>query len=250
MLYFFNFYFGAIVGSFIYVCVLRLPKDEDIVFKKSYCERCNKEIPWFYNIPLFSFLFLKGRSGCCQEKINLDYFVVELITGLLFLINFILFDSYLTIIIFDLLHIILLLIIIIDYKNRIIFDVFSYTLIFTGLIINYFFSSINPYNITILDALITVIISSGLFGLLKFLYKKIKKIDGLGGGDIILIAGLSAWTGFKFFLYLLILSSVTGIVYYYLLNKNKDENFEIPFGSSLGISFIVLLYYAKCFIKI
>ena len=247
MLYFFNFYFGAIVGSFIYVCILRLPKGEDIVFKKSYCERCNKKIEWLFNIPLFSFLWLKGKSNCCHEKIKLDYLFVELITGLFFFINFILFDNYHTIIIFDLLYVILLLIIIIDYKNRIIFDVFSYSLIFTGLVVNYFFSSINPFNISILDALITMIISSGLFGLLKFLYKKIKKVDGLGGGDIILIAGLSAWTGFKFFLYLLILSSISGIIYYYLLNKNRDENFEIPFGSSLGLSFIILLYSSILF---
>ena len=247
MLYFFNFYFGAIVGSFIYVCILRLPKGEDIVFKKSYCERCGKEIKWLYNIPLFSFLWLKGKSHCCHEKIKPDYLIVELITGLLFFINFILFNNYHTIIIFDLLYVILLLIIIIDYKNRIIFDVFSYSLIFTGLVVNYFFSSINPFNITILDALITMIISSGLFGLLKFIYKKMKKVDGLGGGDIILIAGLSAWTGFKFFLYLLILSSISGIIYYYLLNKNRDENFEIPFGSSLGLSFIILLYSSILF---
>ena len=201
-----------------------------------------------YNIPLFSFLWLKGKSNCCHEKIKLDYLVVELITGLLFLINFILFENYQKIITFDVLHVVLLLIIIIDYKNRIIFDIFSYSLVFTGLIVNYFFSLINPFDISILNSLITLIISSGLFGLLKFYYKKIKKIDGLGGGDIILIAGLTAWTGFKFFLYLLILSSIAGIIYYYLFNKNKDENFEIQFGSSLGISFIILLYYSEIFI--
>ena len=244
MFFFFNFYLGSIIGSFLYVCILRLPKDEDIVLKGSYCESCKKKISLLNNIPLVSFLLLRGKSKCCQKKIDADYFVVELITGLLFLINFILFDTY-QLMIINFIHIVLLLIIFIDYKNRIIFDVFSYSLIFTGLIVNYFFSFINPFNITILDSIITLLVSSGVFGVLKYLYKKIKKIDGLGGGDIILIAGLTAWTGFKFFLYLLILSSVTGIVYYYLFNKERSENFEIPFGSSLGISFIVLLYYSK-----
>ena len=244
MFFFFNFYLGSIIGSFLYVCILRLPKDEDIVLKGSYCESCKKKISLLDNIPLVSFLLLRGKSKCCQKKIDADYFVVELITGLLFLINFILFDTY-QLIIINFIHIVLLLIIFIDYKNRIIFDLFSYSLIFTGLIVNYFFSFINPFNITILDSIITLLVSSGLFGLLKYLYKKIKKIDGLGSGDIILIAGLTAWTGFKFFLYLLILSSVTGIVYYYLFNKERSENFEIPFGSSLGLSFIVLLYYSK-----
>ena len=244
MFFFFNFYLGSIIGSFLYVCILRLPKDEDIVLKGSYCESCKKKISLLDNIPLVSFLLLRGKSKCCQKKIDADYFVVELITGLLFLINFILFDTY-QLIIINFIHIVLLLIIFIDYKNRIIFDLFSYSLIFTGLIVNYFFSFINPFNITILDSIITLLVSSGLFGLLKYLYKKIKKIDGLGSGDIILIAGLTAWTGFKFFLYLLIFSSVTGIVYYYLFNKERSENFEIPFGSSLGLSFIVLLYYSK-----
>ena len=244
MFFFFNFYLGSIIGSFLYVCILRLPEGEDIVLKGSYCESCKKKISLLNNIPLVSFLLLRGKSKCCQKKIDADYFVVELITGLLFLINFILFDTY-QLIIINFIHIMLLLIIFIDYKNRIIFDLFSYSLIFTGLIVNYFFSFLNPFNITILDSIITLLVSSGLFGLLKYLYKKIKKIDGLGSGDIILIAGLTAWTGFKFFLYLLILSSVTGIVYYYLFNKERSENFEIPFGSSLGLSFIVLLYYSK-----
>ena len=244
MFFFFNFYLGSIIGSFLYVCILRLPKDEDIVLKGSYCESCKKKISLLNNIPLVSFLLLRGKSKCCQKKIDADYFVVELITGLLFLINFILFDTY-QLIIINFIHIMLLLIIFIDYKNRIIFDLFSYSLIFTGLIVNYFFSFLNPFNITILDSIITLLVSSGLFGVLKYLYKKIKKIDGLGSGDIILIAGLTAWTGFKFFLYLLIFSSVTGIVYYYLFNKERSENFEIPFGSSLGLSFIVLLYYSK-----
>ena len=244
MFFFFNFYLGSIIGSFLYVCILRLPKGEDIVLKGSYCESCKKKISLLNNIPLVSFLLLRGKSKCCQKKIDADYFVVELITGLLFLINFILFDTY-QLIIINFIHIMLLLIIFIDYKNRIIFDLFSYSLIFTGLIVNYFFSFLNPFNITILDSIITLLVSSGLFGVLKYLYKKIKKIDGLGSGDIILIAGLTAWTGFKFFLYLLIFSSVTGIVYYYLFNKERSENFEIPFGSSLGLSFIVLLYYSK-----
>tara|TARA_B110000971_G_scaffold221988_1_gene272279 strand:- start:8977 stop:9717 length:741 start_codon:yes stop_codon:yes gene_type:complete len=246
MLYLFIFYLGAIIGSFLYVCILRLPKNEDLVFKKSYCESCKKEIEWFYNVPLFSYLILRGSSSCCNKKINTEYFILELLTGLLFFVNLILFEDF-QLLMINIIQIILLLIIFIDYKNRIIFDIFSYSLILIGLVVNYFFSYINPFNISVLDSLITIVISSSFFGLLKFFYKKIKKVDGLGAGDIILIAGLTAWTGFRFFLYLLILSSVTGIVYYYLFNKKRKENFEIPFGSSLGFSFIILLYVATIF---
>ena len=241
MLYFFSFYLGAIAGSFTYVCVLRLPKNEDFIFKKSYCENCNKQIKWFENIPLVSYIFLRGKANCCQNKISSTYFIIELIVGLVFLINSFLFNSF-QLTLLNFLIVILIIIILIDYNEKIIFDIFSFTLIFLGLAINYFAPNLNPFNITVINSIVSILISSALFFSLQYLYKKIKKIDGLGTGDIILIAGLTAWTGFLYFLYLLILSSIIGIIYYLLLNNNKALNFEIPFGSSLGVSFIILIY--------
>ena len=79
MLYFFYFYLGAIVGSFTYVCVLRLPKNEDFIFKKSYCENCNKKIKWFENIPLISYIFLKGRLIAAKIKFLPLIFLLNLL---------------------------------------------------------------------------------------------------------------------------------------------------------------------------
>ena len=160
---------------------------------------------------------------------------------LIFLINSFLFNSF-QLTLLNFLIVILIIIILIDYNKKIIFDIFSFTLVFLGLGVNYFFPNLNPFNITIMNSVVSILLSSTLFFSLQYFYKKIRKIDGLGSGDIILIAGLAAWTGFLYFLYLLILSSVIGIIYFLLLNKDKSLNFEIPFGSSLGVSFIMLIY--------
>ena len=244
MFYIFNFYLGAIIGSFIYVCILRLPNNEDVIFKKSYCEICKTQIKWYYNIPLFSFVTLKGKSNCCNKSISIGYFIIEFIVGLLFLTNSFLFNNF-QLLLIDFLVVISILIIVIDYNEKIIFDIFSYSLIFIGLIINYYSPNLNPFNISIVNSMVTIFISSTLFFLLQYFYKKIKKIEALGTGDILLIAGLTAWTGFLVFLYLLIISSIIGIFYYLLFNRKKLKDFQIPFGSALCFSFVLLLYSNK-----
>lgn len=244
MYYILNFYLGAILGSFAYVCVLRLPKNEDIVFKKSYCESCKKQIRWIYNIPLFSYLLLSGKSNCCGKKISINYFIIEFSLAIFFLINFYLFFNY-QLLVVNVLTLILLIIILIDLREKIIFDIFPLLLIASGLITNYFFPNLNPFNISIINSIMTILISSTLFFLLQYFYKKVRKIEALGTGDIFLIAGLTAWTGFLLFLYLLIISSIIGIIYFFIFNEKNTKNFQIPYGSSLGLSFIILIYINK-----
>ena len=94
--------------------------------------------------------------------------------------------------------------------------------------------------------MITGLIGFGLFYALRYLFKKKRDIEALGMGDVYLIAGLGVWLGFEKFLYILSISSFLGIFYYLLFGKNKD-NFEIPYGSALGISFIFIFYLSKIF---
>jgi leader peptidase (prepilin peptidase)/N-methyltransferase len=88
-----------------------------------------------------------------------------------------------------------------------------------------------------------VVISFTLFLTIRKVFKKVKKKEGLGLGDAKLVAALSAWTGFENFLYLLIISSLIGIIYYFIVKKKKSQEVRIPFGSALGIGFIILLLY-------
>ena len=80
------FFFGLIVGSFLNVCIYRIPKKIFLSKSRSFCPHCQKKIPWFHNFPLISYLILKGKSQCCHQKISLQYPLVELFTGILFVV--------------------------------------------------------------------------------------------------------------------------------------------------------------------
>ena len=231
---------GLLAGSFANVCILRLPKNEDIFFKRSVCFNCKKKLLWYLNIPIFSYLYLAGYSNCCGKKISKQYPIIELTTGILFLINSIFFDFFQAITI-SIIFFVLLLIIVIDFYERVIFDFMNYFLIISGIFVSIINPNLNPENITALNSIITSIIGFSLFYFLRELLKKKRNIEALGMGDVYLIAGLGAWLGFEKFLYILSISSILGI-FYYLLKNSKDENFEIPYGSALGISFILLMY--------
>ena len=161
------------------------------------------------------------------KKLNRNYFFIELSYAIIFLINSFVFPVY-QLILINLIISIIIIIILIDYNEKIIFDIFTYLLVLSGLLINYFYPSLNPFEITIFNSISTMIISSGLFFMLQIIYKKLRNIEALGTGDILLIAGLTVWTGFKVFLYLLILSSLTGILYFLLFKKVRERNLQYP----------------------
>lgn len=240
MVSFFFLISGLLAGSFANVCILRLPKNEDIFLKRSVCFNCKKQLLWYLNIPIFSYFYLSGYSNCCGKKISKQYPIIELTTGILFLINSIFFDFFQAITI-SIIFFVLLLIIVIDFYERVIFDFMNYFLIISGIFVSIINPNLNPENITPLNSIITSIVGFSLFYLLRELFKKKRNIEALGMGDVYLIAGLGAWLGFEKFLYILSISSILGI-FYYLLKSSKDENFEIPYGSALGISFILLMY--------
>ena len=236
----FFFLAGLLIGSFINVICYRLPKGQDIIRDRSKCPKCNEVIPLYLNLPVFSYLTLRGKSKCCKSKVSIQYPIIELLLGIIFLVHsFIMIEIEHTII-SCFISTILISIIIIDYFHKIIFDFMSYILILFGLIFSLLPFNLNPYGVSFTESLITVVISMSLFWLLRYIFLKIKKIEALGKGDIYLIGGLSAWIGFVDFVYLLSISSIIGILLF-LVQKNK-ENYEIPFGSALGIGFFLITY--------
>ena len=235
--------FGFLAGSFANVCILRLPKNEDVFLKRSACQHCSKQIEWYLNIPIFSYLYLSGKSKCCGKELNKQYPIIELSTGILFLINSLLFNFSQSITL-NLIFFIVLLIIVIDFKERVIFDFMNYFLILSGIIVSIIMPDLNPLNISTLNAMITGIIGFSLFFALRYLFQKKRNVEALGIGDVYLISGLGVWLGFEKILYIISISSFLGIFYYLLVGK-KEENFEIPYGSALGISFILIFYFTK-----
>jgi leader peptidase (prepilin peptidase)/N-methyltransferase len=235
------FVLGTLFGSFANVLILRLPKNQNIALPRSYCFKCQKQIPWYLNIPIISFIILFGKTKCCNEKLNPQYIIVETLMGLLFLLNYLYFNIFQTIAL-NILFFITILIIFIDFNEKIIFDIFNYSILISGLLISLLFNHLNPIDVSIKNSIITALIGFSLFYILRLLFLKFRDIEALGFGDIYLIAGFSSWLGFEKFLYLLIISSLLGIIYFIIFGR-KIKNFEIPFGSAMGLSFISLFYF-------
>ena len=147
MLEFFFFIIGLLFGSFANVCILRLPKDEDIFFLKSKCFNCKERNSLEKQ---YTIIFLLKFSWCFRvlsKKNKLQYPIIELVMGLLFLIKSILFETSQALTL-SLVFFVIILIIMIDYYHQIIFDVMNYILIVSGLLISFFYSELNPQNIS------------------------------------------------------------------------------------------------------
>ena len=174
MSYIIVFIFGSIWGSFSNVCIHRIPKNMSVVKGRSFCPSCNKQIRWYNNIPLLSFVILKARCIECSTKINVKYFLVELISGLNFVLIFYLFGISLTTLLFFILSICFIIIFFIDLKHFIIPNELTYPLMVIG-----FSKSFDPnLNYHLFPNFINSLIG-GIFGyviiwLIIFIYKKLR----------------------------------------------------------------------------
>jgi leader peptidase (prepilin peptidase)/N-methyltransferase len=226
------FFLGIVLGSFANVCIHRLPKNKQVIIGRSFCPKCKKKINWYDNLPLFSFLILKMKCRNCNKKISPRYFIVELLTGITFLIIFLSFNSLVTLIFLCVLSLILIMIFFIDLENFIIPDVLNFSIMFLALLKNFLPNLNTSFIQEINQSIIGGIAGYLSIWLIIFLYKTIKKIDGMGLGDAKLIAGIGLLFGWQSIPFVLFISSVLGLIFVIpsLLNKKKNMRSEIPFG--------------------
>ncbi len=232
------------LGSFVNVCIYRLPINKQIIVGRSFCPKCKKKINWFDNIPLISFIFLFAKCRKCKKEISIKYFFVELISGIIFLYLFLNYDNFLEVIFLQTIFLILLIIFFIDLKYFIIPDSLNYTLIFLGFIKNYLsnFSS-NFFTYDIYQSIIGGLFGFLLIWLIIFIYKKLKKIEAMGLGDAKFLAAVGVFFGWQSIWSILFVASVVGIIVILpsLLKNKRNLKSTIPFGPYLVISSII--YY-------
>ncbi|WP_126993493.1 prepilin peptidase [Thermosipho globiformans] len=232
MWYFLNFLLGIILGSFLNVIIYRSVEGIKIYDPpRSFCPICKHQLKWYDNIPLLSYLLLRGKCRYCGSKIPSRYFFVECIVGVLFLIHSILFN-YTEAILLNIIVFAIIPAIFIDFSIMMIPD-FSWILIWTVSIIDLLLRYELWYLKTL--SLITIMI---IFLVIKKIYK-----EGLGEGDIYLIAPFSFLLIPPLSIYLLLFSSISALIYA-IIKKNKI----IPFGPFISISgyflyFFMLKYY-------
>lgn len=245
------FVFGAMIGSFLNVCIVRLPKKQSLVLPASHCPECKTPIPFYYNIPLISYLILKGHCRYCGVLISPRYFIVELLMavlavalfhhlglGLAFFVDF-LFVGALIVITF------------IDLDVRIVPDVIS----LPGIVLGLVFAIVNRHILmdrlsalpSPLSSLLGIIMGGGLLLLVAWVYQLLTGREGMGGGDIKLLAmigGFLGWTSIPLTLFSAsMIGSLIGLLL--MLKKGVDGQYALPFAPFLCSGALFDLFFGE-----
>jgi len=241
------FILGTCLGSFANVCIYRLPKNKQIISGRSFCPNCKKKISWYDNLPLISFINLNNKCRKCNKSISPRYFLVELTTGITFLLIYLNFQNSLTIIFLSILSLILIIIFFIDLENFIIPDSLNFTIMGLALLKNF----LPNFNTSLIHEIDQSIIG-GMVGYLSiwliiFLYKTIKKIDGMGLGDAKLMAAIGFLFGWQSVPFVLFVSSILGLIFVIpsLIKKQKNMRTEIPFGPFIILACLIYFAYGS-----
>jgi len=240
-IYFLIFIIGTIFGSFSNVLIHRLPSNKKgIFFGRSNCSKCKKQINWYDNIPLISFLLLQGKCRKCKSNINFQYFIIELLSGIAFVIIFNFYQNFYDIFLLIIIYLIFLNILFIDLKHFIIPDSLNLLLALTGLIKNFTPISIQPMQISFLNSIIGGLVGFFLIYSIIFLYRYFKNREGMGLGDAKLMVGIGLLLGWQSTPIILFLASILGLLFVIpsLINKTKKLTTEIPFGPFIIIGSI------------
>ena len=242
------FMIGLVIGSFSNVCIYRLPRNESVIFPASHCPSCNQSIKWYDNIPLLSFLILKGKCRYCQNRISAQYPLVEFLTGYLYLVLFLLYGLQLKTFVYMLFCSALIIITFIDLKEQIIPDVISLPFIVLGFLLSFFLKNITP-----VDSLLGILSGGGILLLIAVAGSYLFKREAMGGGDIKLAAMVGAFLGWQLTLLSLFLGFFFGAfigVIVLFKNKGKNEKSDsIPFGPFIALGSVISLFFGQAILN-
>lgn len=239
----FSLLFGLILGSFLNVCIYRLPRHESIIHPPSTCPQCGKRIKFYDNIPLASYIVLLGKCRSCRSPISLRYPVVELIAGSLSTALFLKFGLSAAYPAFMLFSMSLVVISFIDLDHQIIPDVLSIPGILVGLGLSF------PAwtEISWLESLIGIVGGGGFLFLVAVIFERLTGKEGMGFGDVKLLAMIGAWMGWRSLPFVILLASLAGILIGggALLFSGRGYRSRIPFGPFLALGALLYLFFGK-----
>ena len=229
LIYITAFVFGIVIGSFVNVLIYRIPLNENIVTEHSHCMKCNHKLAWYDLVPLFSWVFLKGKCRYCKEKISIQYPLVELINGIGYVLIFLLCGINITSMLYAICFSMLVALSVIDWNTYEIPFGINVTIFVLGVI-----NAAIHYN-NIVYYLIGMACVS-LF--LLFLYI-ITGGRGIGGGDIKLMAAAGLLLGWKHIILALVLGCIIGSIIHIILMKVCDKGRMLAFGPYLSVGIVI-----------
>ncbi len=276
---------GLLIGSFLNVCIYRLPRDLTVWSPaRSFCPGCEKTIAWYDNIPLLSFALLKGRSRCCNEEIPWRYPIVELVTGLAFALSVWMFGMTLVALKYVVFSAIVIDLVVTDFEVRILPDEFTKGGVVLGLIFAWFvplepelsgivllllnhpLTSLNAPNIlSVAESALSAGFVSGLVWFVAWAYMKVRHREGMGMGDFKMMAMIGAFWGLRASLFSFFLAAIVGSALgpvYALVAKRKLISrlrrmgfnspasavvfrYQLPFGSFLGLMAWITAFWMR-----
>lgn len=242
---------GALWGSFANVCIIRMPQGKGVVVGRSFCVKCNKKIQWFDNIPIISYLLLKSKCRNCKTKISFQYFLVESISLINFLVLYLIFGISLTTLFLIILSVVFLIIFFIDLKHYIIPNSLTYSMMILGFIKS-FVPNLDPIFPNFLNSLIGGLLGYGIIWSIIYFYRQFKKKEGMGLGDAKLFAVIGFWFGWISIPFVIFLSSIIALLSVLpdLLRSSKKLSSQIPFGPFIILGTIFYLVFQDNFVKL
>lgn len=275
----FFFILGCLLGSFFNVVILRYPimidqsnasdvkewlgekklnipegLDEfsnkiDLSFPASHCFSCKTPLKWYHNIPLLSYLFLRGKCGFCKTPISMQYPIVELLAGITLLASYLVFMplGLSAFLLGSFLFLTCFVLAAIDFKIFMLPDPLVYTIMWVGLLAT--LQNISLMNITVTDSIYGIVAGYLSLYILAFIGKIIKGQDVMGNGDFKLLAALGAYIGFKGVIFAFFFSPFVGIITWAVLKIFKKGDNVIPYGPSLIAGSIFYILYGTQFLK-
>ncbi|UCF90034.1 MAG: prepilin peptidase [Desulfobacterales bacterium] len=236
----FSFLFGLCIGSFLNVCIYRLPVSKSIVHPRSMCPHCGSFIDFYDNIPILSYLWIKGRCRHCRTPIPFRYPVVEFLGGLFALGTYLKFGFTFEAILYYAFIATLLVITFIDIDHQIIPDIITLSGIPLCFAASFFLPTVNY-----IDSLIGILTGGGSLFLVAWIYNVITKKEGMGGGDIKLLAMIGAVVGWQGVLFTIFVASAVGTLsgLAVILQARKSLKLAVPFGPFLSIGSIAYIFF-------
>lgn len=257
----FVFVFGLIIGSFLNVCISRLPEGKSVVAPRSRCPKCGAPIKPWDNIPVLSYVFLLGKCRACRTSISPIYPTVELVTGLLFLACYAAFGNSVVTAKWIAFCAILIVLVFTDWRERVLPDKVNFVGLAIGLLLSFFlhpedgaalwlanhifeFPPPTPV-ISFADALIGAIVGGGILWVIGEGYFRIRGREGMGLGDVKMMLMAGSFLGLRRTILTILLGAVLGMILggIFMLASRKGSDYELPFGTFLGVAAVLVIFF-------
>ena len=226
---------GACVGSFLNVCIYRLPRHESLMWPGSRCTRCARALSWYENVPVVSWVLLRGRCRTCREPVSWMYPIVEVITALTFLSGYLLYGISAIGAVRVLFACALIVLFVTDLQHKILPNVITVP----GIVVGFVLSLFLPPGWR--DSLIGIAIGGGTLFAIAEAYYRLRGLEGLGMGDVKLLGMIGAFLGWKLVLLTLVFASFAGSIAGVILiaSGRGSMKYALPFGTYLAVAALV-----------